>query len=124
MNKTMKIISTLLIAIMLVMTVSNVVLGASDIIGNVKDQTKLGNAGDSSITELAGKIIAFLQYAAIIGGVIIITVLGIKYMMGSLEEKAEYKKSMIPLIVGIIVVMSASTIANLLFKTFVLQASK
>ena len=39
-------------------------------------------------------------------------------MMGSLEEKAEYKKSMIPLIVGIIVVMGATTIANVLFKTF------
>jgi len=39
-------------------------------------------------------------------------------MMGSLEEKAEYKKSMIPLIIGIVVVMSATTIAKLLFDTF------
>lgn len=42
-------------------------------------------------------------------------------MMGSLQEKAEYKKSMIPLVVGVIVVMGATTIAKLLFSTFVIK---
>ena len=39
-------------------------------------------------------------------------------MMGSVEEKAEYKKSFIPLVVGILVIMAATSIATLLFSTF------
>ena len=75
--------------------------------------------GDASkMAGFAGKILGFLRNVALIGGVIIIAILGVKYMMGSLEEKADYKKSMIPLIVGIIVVMGATTIAKFLFDTF------
>ena len=48
--------------------------------------------------------------------VVIISILGIKYMMGSTEERAEYKKSFIPLIVGIIVVVAAASIATAMFS--------
>lgn len=37
-------------------------------------------------------------------------ILGIKYMTGSLEEKAEYKKSMIPYLIGVAIFFSLSTI--------------
>lgn len=37
-------------------------------------------------------------------------------MLGSVEEKAEYKKSFIPLIVGAIVVVAATSIASLIFS--------
>ena len=45
-------------------------------------------------------------------------ILGIKYMMGSVEEKADYKKSLVPLIVGIIVVMAATQIMTMIFGFF------
>ena len=122
MKKSMKIVSILMMAIMMVMVATPVFAGKVDpdsaISGVTSQITPPG--GTSNITQLVGKILGFLQWGAIIGGVLIITILGIKYMMGSLEEKAEYKKSLIPLIVGIIVVMGASTIANILFKSFAL----
>ena len=37
-------------------------------------------------------------------------------MMGSAEEKAEYKKTMIPYLVGAILVFAASTIANFVYN--------
>ena len=37
-------------------------------------------------------------------------------MLGSVEEKAEYKKSFMPLIIGIILVVSATTIAAFIFN--------
>ena len=39
-------------------------------------------------------------------------VIGIKYMMGSAEEKAEYKKTMIPYLVGAIILFAAVNIAG------------
>ena len=41
-------------------------------------------------------------------------ILGIKYMIGSVEEKAEYKKSMIPYIIGILLLVSTSAIVGLI----------
>ena len=46
---------------------------------------------------------------------IILVVLGIKYMMGSAEEKAEYKKTMIPYVVGAILIFLAPMIANMIY---------
>lgn len=114
MKKSMKIISVLMIAMMMCMV-------ATPVLAVTATVTPTQPTDTAGILKLAGKILGFLQWIALIGGVLIIAVLGIKYMMGSLEEKAEYKKSMIPLIVGIIVVMGATTIANLLVKTFTLQ---
>ena len=37
-------------------------------------------------------------------------------MMGSAEEKAEYKKTMIPYVVGAILIFAAATIANAVFN--------
>ncbi|MEI3401230.1 MAG: hypothetical protein V8R51_02250 [Clostridia bacterium] len=41
-----------------------------------------------------------MQTVGIVLSVVILIILGIKYMMGSAEEKAEYKKTMIPYLIG------------------------
>ena len=118
MKKSMKMISILMISLMLIMSATPVFAKQ---VGNYSiSVNEVSNQDASDILGLVGKILGFLQFAAIILAVLIIAILGIKYMMGSLEEKAEYKKSMVPLIVGIVVVASAITIANILFKTFTL----
>ena len=43
-------------------------------------------------------------------------VLGIKYMMGSAEEKAEYKKTFIPYIVGALLLFAASALVGVLYN--------
>lgn len=117
MSKSIKLLSVLMMVALITMSVVSPVFASnSSVINGITIQG--GNT--TSMQELAGKILGFIRNIALIGGVVIIAVLGLKYMMGSLEEKSEYKKSMIPLIVGIVVVMSATTIAKLLFDTFTL----
>ena len=119
MNKTIKIISTLLIAVLLVVTLSQVCL-ATDYEGIISDvNTKADEADDvdtSAINSTAAKVIRMIRNVAAVAAVVIVSILGIKYMIGSTEERAEYKKSFIPLIVGIIVVVAASSIATMLFS--------
>ena len=115
MKTTIKIVSILMIAMMLIMTTTPVFAGEAT---STLNATKPKESEVSELKTLAGKILGFLQWAAGIIAVLIIAILGIKYMMGSLEEKAEYKKSFVPLVVGIIVVFGAITIANLLVNTF------
>ena len=43
-------------------------------------------------------------------------ILGIKYMIGSVEEKAEYKKTMMPYIIGTTILFAASTIVSIIYN--------
>lgn len=111
MKKSIKIVSILMIAMMLIMVSTSVfAVNPGDAIGQVEGQITYG--GNSDFSAKVGKIIGFLQWAGAIAGVLIITIFGIKYMMGSLEEKAEYKKSMMPYLIGALLIFAASTIAT------------
>ena len=57
-----------------------------------------------------------IQVVGVVIAVLVLMVLGVKYMMGSAEEKAEYKKTMIPYIVGAILIFAAATIANAIYN--------
>lgn len=60
-------------------------------------------------------IITVIQVIGIAVAVIMLMVLGIKYMTGSVEQKANYKKTMVPYIVGAVLVVSISTIVKLIY---------
>lgn len=117
-TKTLKIVTTILMAIFTICAVSQVALAASasDIAGGISADT--GSIDASPLQAMAGKILGLIQIASAIAAVILIAVFGFKFIMGSANEKADYQKSFIPLIVGVVVVFAASSIANLLFSTF------
>ena len=68
------------------------------------------------VINVGQRIMGVIQTVGIVIAVIVLMVLGIKYMMGSAEEKAEYKKTFIPYIIGAILVFAASTIANVVYN--------
>ena len=114
MKKSVKIISTLLMVVMLICTITTTCF-ADTMVGNVN--IPAGNAGETKdLAEKAANIVATLRNIAAIVAVVIIAILGIKYMLGSVEEKAEYKKSFMPLIVGVVVVTLALQIAAMIFS--------
>ena len=113
MKKSVKVISTLLMVVMLICTITTTCFAEK--VGTVEIPD--GTAGDTSkIAQKAANIVATLRNIAAIVAVVIIAILGIKYMLGSVEEKAEYKKSFMPLIVGIVVVTLALQIAAMIFS--------
>ena len=117
MKKSIKMISILMIALAVIIVATPVF--AVDPEGAIKDvEGEIDYDGNTDFTKKAGQIIGFLQWAGAIAGVIIIAIFGVKYMMGSLEEKAEYKKTMIPFIVGAVVLIAAPQIAKLIFSIF------
>ena len=74
--------------------------------------------GEDELMQLGENVMGILQTTGIVISVLILIILGIKYMMGSAEEKAEYKKTMIPYIVGAALIFGASVIANVVFEFF------
>ncbi len=112
-KKTMKILTTIATILLILSMGASIVCAATDI-GGVSIDPKTENTGD--ITKVGNKIMGILQVVGVLIAVIILMVLGIKYMMGSAEEKAEYKKTMIPYIVGAILIFAAATIANAIYN--------
>lgn len=113
MKKSVKIFSTLLMVAVIICTLSTFCFATT--VGNVS--IPAGTAADTTtIAQKAANIVATLRNIAAIAAVIIIAILGIKYMLGSVEERAEYKKSFMPLIIGVIVVVLATQIAAMIFS--------
>lgn len=119
MKKSLKIVSIMMMAVMMIMAATPVFATSGyDSVIDAVDKEAGNQKASTDLTNLAGTILGFLRNASYIIALIVLVVLGIKYMMGSLEEKADYKKSMIPLVVGIIIVVAATTIAKFLFEMF------
>ena len=53
------------------------------------------------LTDFASTVISVIRIIGIIVTVITLLIIGIKYMTSSIEERAEYKKSMIPYLIGV-----------------------
>ena len=113
-TKKLKIITTILMVIFMVCTISQVAL-ANDVIGGITIEEP---SDVSELQKMAGKVLGLIQVAAAVAAIVLIAVFGFKFIMGSANEKADYQKSFIPLIVGVVVVFAATSIAKLLFSTF------
>ena len=101
--KVISIITIILCAVMVATTCFAVT--TNDIKGDANISTEqIGKAGNQLAT--------IIRAVGIVAAVLILMILGIKYMLGSAEEKAEYKKTMIPYIVGAVVLFGASALAG------------
>ena len=109
-KKTLRII-TIVATIMAILCMCSLTLAASTPGELTPEQN-----GTDQIDTVGKRIMGILQAIGIVISVAVLMVLGIKYMMGSAEEKAEYKKTMIPYVVGAILLFAATTIANAVFN--------
>ncbi len=112
-----KKIMVIVMTIMMICMLAVPVLAAIDVTpAEVGDKITVDENASKSITDFGGKIVGVLQVAGTVIAVLILVVIGIKYMMGSAEEKAEYKKTMMPYLVGALLIFAAVTIANMVYN--------
>lgn len=116
MKKIVVAILTILIAIALF---NNIVYGIQDPTENVDDWSGIKQVispGENTIKNKVNNILGVINIIGVVSAAIVLMVIGIKYMMGSVEEKAEYKKTMGYYILGAILLFGGSTIPNVLYK--------
>ena len=80
--------------------------------GNIEDAFN----DTEQITNIAGTLVAVIRTIGIVVTVITLMLIGIKYMTGSLEEKADYKKSMIPYLIGVFIFFALSQIIAIIME--------
>ena len=103
--------AVLILALMLIFAFNTYAM-AVDAEGIAGQLTGTPTDASDSVTEIGNQIIGIITTIGVVVAVIVLLVLGIKYMMGSASEKAEYKKTMIPYLVGAILIFGASAITK------------
>lgn len=105
-----KVLSIVILVAMLLTIASNFVLAIDP------SEIKPDTSNATTVKTLGEQVIGIIQVVGSIVAVAVLVVLGIKYMMGSTEEKAEYKKTLIPYIIGAVLIFAASNIAGMVYS--------
>ena len=115
MKKFTKIISVVLM-IMILASVATTVFASADPSFDPVNMTGKSDVNTSKITDMGNGAIKVVTTIGMVASVVVLVVLGIKYMLGSAEEKAEYKKTLLPYVIGAVLVFAAATIASMVFQ--------
>lgn len=109
MKKKSKII--LIIAILAIILLINQV-NATQVInpGSYKPDSQSEVTGATSFLNMSNKLIGIVQMIGSIVSVAALIIIGIKYILGSVEEKAEYKKTLKPYLIGAIMVFAITNV--------------
>lgn len=83
------------------------------------DDFKPGDIDNNEIKPVIDQARIIVQVIRVIGVVVAVVslmILGIKYMVGSVSEKAEYKKTMIPYLIGVFIFFALSQIIPIIIE--------
>jgi type IV secretory pathway VirB2 component (pilin) len=116
MKKTLKVLSVVLLSIAMLFVFAQPVAFARGSVENTIALTNNGNEMSGEVGTIAGTIINWIWGISIIVAIIVVMVIGIKFIIGGTQEKAEYKKSLMPVAVGVILVVFATTLVKFLFS--------
>ena len=106
--------------IMFILTISLIILSTSvysvdySKVINPEDYTPTDITNPGKILTVGNTIIGAMQFIGSILSVVVLIGLGIKFMIGSAEEKAEYKESFKPYIIGAVMVFSITNFLGIL----------
>lgn len=104
---------------------NNFVYAAGDFVGPVQpgyfdtnfwDPTGSVKEGDKELLEMGNKIIGPIQVIGSLVSVIAIIIIGIKYMLGSVEEKAQYKETLGPYFLGAVLVFGITNVLAIVYN--------
>ncbi len=94
-----------------VATIASTDLGLGDL-----NNYKGGNVNSDTLKYKANNILGVIQKVGVVVSVVMLMAIGIKYMLGSVEEKAEYKSTLVPYVIGALILFTGATIPSIIYK--------
>ena len=74
------------------------------------------DVGDENLNDKVRPVLGIIRAFGIIASVISLAIIGIKIMYGSVEEKANYKQTLIPWAAGAVMLLAMTTIPSLVYN--------
>lgn len=118
MNKNKKIFLVLIITILIVSAFCKVI-AVSTINPNDYDPSKTPITTDDTdeVFSKTGIILGAVRNISAVVAVITLMIIGLKYMFGSVEQKANYKATMMPYIIGCVLAVAGTTIVTFIYES-------
>lgn len=110
MKKSVKIVSVVLMILAMVLVSTSVF---ADFRPNM---VKTNTSNTDKVQDIGSNILGIIRVVGTIVAVGMLIILGIKYMMGSAEERAEYKKTLFPYFIGAILIFAATNLADMIYS--------
>ena len=111
-----KIISVLILIVMILVTIVNI---SNAITTEINPGNYMPTLNSSDLTASATKvkpIVSAITTIGIVVAIISVMLIGIRYMIGSVEQKAEYKKTMVPFLIGFFLLFAVSAVVKLVYN--------
>ena len=106
------LITLLLMAILIMIPI----VSSADININPDDFKPTGVTGASDFVDKANIIIGVIQSIGSIVAIVALIIMGIRYMMAGVEEKADYKSTMMPYIIGCAMLFVISNLVAFIYN--------
>ena len=107
--------SVILLFIIIILSISTITLATKYTPSKFGDAISSSDVDTTEIKDLGGQIVGIIQIVGTAVSVGTMTVLGIKYVMGSAEEKAAYKKTLLPYLVGAVLLFGATNLTQIIY---------
>lgn len=104
---------SIIISIIIIQTISIASAGQIDVNNVEISETEVG-----SLQPMFEGMLGFVQVIGSAVSIIIIAVVGIKYMWSSVEEKAEMKQTMFYYVIGAILVFTTVNVVSIAYDVF------
>lgn len=116
-SKTKKMLFVVIMFIFVLMFFEKISL-AGEKLNTSQYQTGLQYSDASYLFDKGANILQILRNIAAVVSVLTLTIIGVRYMVGSIEQRAEYKKTMMPVAIGCILIGGLSGILTIIQSIF------
>jgi len=113
MKKSLKIVFISLMMLSMILVTTSVF--ADDTFNYKPGDVTMNAEGTNNVKEIGSNVLGIVRVVGTIIAVAMLIILGIKYMMGSAEERAEYKKTLFPYFIGAVLIFAASSLADMIY---------
>lgn len=118
------IISLIAIVMLVLVSLSNQVYAVDEIVNSGSDFLKVGKneynsnspINETALQDTSNKIYNIFFAIAVVIAIAVGMIIGIQFVMGSVDEKAKIKETLVPYVVGCVVIFSAFTIWKLVME--------
>ena len=114
-NKKVKILSVLVFIIMFSLMLCNIALAWTPDTDKITNVTPTGNS-ENTIYAIFGQIVNILTIIGFGLGLIVLILMGMQYMLSSVEKKADIKKQCHAYVLGAFLLFGASAILQLIYS--------
>ena len=113
--KRKKYILWIMTAFLLIIFLTAPIISNADISINPGDYEPTGVTGANQFVDKANIIIGVIQAVGSIVAVIVLIIIGLRYMMAGVDEKADYKSTMVPYVIGCAMLFIVSNLVEFIY---------